>query len=360
MKKSNYTPFAILFCLMLAVMPLLYFLLPWQTYSEAERRMLAESPQLTLDHWSDDTETFLADHLPLRNALTGLNALNRRVTGLDVMDDVWQLKNGALVERPVTRDDDRMLKNLGRMTEFAGNHDLPLYLMAVPSSGAVCGEEAYLPYPDAEILSLLAQQQDVTLIPLMDAFLQAEGPLYYRTDPHWNGEGVYLAYTRAAEILGFTPVQREQLTLTHSEGFYGTCYTRAALWGMVSDALDMWDSGVKVQVSLDGGEYTDSLYFREHLESGDQYPVFLDGNHGLTRIVNTEAENAPNLLILKDSFANSLLPLLVPHYHEITMVDLRAYRGSVAELAQEKEYAAILSIYSLDRLINDVNFAWLR
>ncbi len=360
MKKNPFTPFAVLFLVMLVAMPALYFLLPWQTYSEEERRVLADPPAFSLDQWSDDTETFLADHLPLRKVLTGLHAVTRKATGMDVLGEVWQLPSGRLAEAPLTRDDERMLKNVGRMAEFARTQDLPLYLLAVPSAGAVCGEKTLLPYPDGEILSLLDRQEGAVLIPVMDAFQAAEEPLYYATDPHWNARGAYLAYTRIAEELGFTPLAPENFSVETSEGFYGTCYTRSALWNLKPDTLEMWDHGMPLQVTLDEEDTQSSLFWREHLKGGDQYPVFLDGNHGLTRIVNPQAPADTALLILKDSFANSLMPLLSANYRPNTNIDLRAYPGSVAPLAQEGNYQAILAVYSLGRLIEDVNFAWLR
>lgn len=360
MKKHPFTPLALMFALLLAAMPLMYFLLPWQTYSEEERRVLAEPPAFSWDHWSDDAEAFLADHLPLRKVLTGLNGISRQVLGMNVLDDVWRLPSGRLVEAPLQRDDARMLRNADRLAAFAEKTGLPLYLLAVPSAGAVCGEETYQPYPDAELLSLLEEREGVTLIQVMDDFAAADIPLYYATDPHWNGEGVYRAYVRAGETLGFTPLARDDFAVTASEGFLGTCYTRSALWGMEPDNLEMWDAGFSVSVTMDETETASSMFYMEHLQGGDQYPVFLDGNHGLTQIVNHDAPDAPNLLIFKDSFGNSLSPLLAAHYHTITLVDLRAYRGNAAELAAAGDYQAILAVYSLERLTHDTNFAWLR
>ena len=62
----------VLFALLLLAVPLAFLLLPYRTFSDAERRYLADAPKLgeqDLSDWSydDKVETFLADHLPLRN-----------------------------------------------------------------------------------------------------------------------------------------------------------------------------------------------------------------------------------------------------------------------------------------------------
>ena len=90
------------------------------------------------------------------------------------------------------------------------------------------------------------------------------------------------------------------------------------------------------------------------------YRVFLDGNHGITRILNLHSSNTKRLLVLKDSFGNSLIPLLVPHYEGIMVIDLRGWRGNLRQLLQTEKVDQLLLVYSLSRLSEDSNFAWLR
>ena len=54
-----------------------------------------------------------------------------------------------------------------------------------------------------------------------------------------------------------------------------------------------------------------------------------------------------------------MVPLLLPHFGRITVLDLRAYRGSILALAGEGGYDRILAVYSLKSLAADTNFAWL-
>lgn len=355
-----FAPLALLFCLLLVTMPLLFLVLPKQEYSEEERRVLHAAPVFSMDNWSDDTEGYLSDHLPFRKILTGIHAKARNSLGLCILSDVWRLPSGRLVEAPLVRNDERMLANVQKMADFAAQEGLPFFLLPVPAAGSMSKEMPFFPYPDAALLTLLSKQEGGTVLDVSEALREENTAFYYATDPHWNGQGVYRAYRQIAPALGFVPLEESAFSVTESSGFYGTCYTRAALWELPADTLTLWDSGARVQVTLDGMQAQNSLFYPEHLSGGDQYPVFLDGNHGLTQIENIDAPDAPNLLILKDSFANSLVPLLVPHYHIITLVDLRAYRGEVSALVEAGDYQALLSVYSLTRLSEDTNLAWLR
>lgn len=99
-----------------------------------------------------------------------------------------------------------------------------------------------------------------------------------------------------------------------------------------------------------------SLFFYDHLQNKDQYPVYLDGNHGLVTITNPEAPEG-KLLIVKDSFAHSAVTLLCQHYREIYMVDLRYYSdsasASVAELVNTNGLQEVLFLYGIDSLATD-------
>lgn len=63
----------------------------------------------------------------------------------------------------------------------------------------------------------------------------------------------------------------------------------------------------------EGDTLYQSIYMEEYLSQKDQYPVYLNGNQAVTRI-RTNAEDERKLLIVKDSYANSLAPFAVNHF----------------------------------------------
>ena len=95
-----------LFLALVALVPLYWLLFPRKTFSDSERRYLAEPPKLSaadLKDWSfdDAAETYLADQLPCRDALVGLNAYTVLLTGRQVSAEIWRDRAGYLVEPPV-------------------------------------------------------------------------------------------------------------------------------------------------------------------------------------------------------------------------------------------------------------------
>lgn len=77
------------------------------------------------------------------------------------------------------------------------------------------------------------------------------------------------------------------------------------------------------------------MYFYNHLEEDDKYPVFIDGNHAMTRIKNTNAAGG-KILLVKDSFSHCLAPFLAENYSEVILVDMRYYKTAFQNLHSRK------------------------
>ena len=85
--------------------------------------------------------------------------------------------------------------------------------------------------------------------------------------------------------------------------------------------------------------------------------MFLDGNHGLTRIVNPQADSGGKLLIIKDSYAHCFAPFAAPHFPETLMIDLRYYNGRLGDLIQEQEITDVLVLYQIPGFLKDRNIS---
>ena len=77
-----------------------------------------------------------------------------------------------------------------------------------------------------------------------------------------------------------------------------------------------------------GMEQTDTLYDESKLETRDKYGYFLGGNDPIIDIT-TSIDNGRTLLMVKDSYAHCMIPLLVNHYERIILIDLRHFNAGV-------------------------------
>ena len=112
------------FCLFLAVIAVLFFLLPKEVFSESEKRYLAEAPEfswseLTSGELGEDIETYMADHIPGRNFFVGLNAYADLLTGRQVTKGVYLAEGDRLVQSPVIWNEAQAKQNTAAISAFA-------------------------------------------------------------------------------------------------------------------------------------------------------------------------------------------------------------------------------------------------
>lgn len=365
MEKKRITPnlvAVVLFAAAIAAVPLFWLFAPVQTFSAAERRNLAEPPKLSLraeEEWSfdDDTEAFLADRMPLREVLVGINAYEQLLTGRQAALEVYRDREGYLVEAPIVVERAEAERRLSRIARFSEAVGLPAHLLAVPSTGYLRRDA--LPktlaalYHDDTLLQWIEAYPGLESVPL-PAFFERGREWFYRTDHHWTADGAYAAYCAYMEATGREALPYDAFYAHRADGYVGSTRSRSALWLTPGEQLVFLEPTDRVRVTFSDREGVfGSLLFEEHLSEYDWYPIFVDGNHPVTVIENLDAAEEDVLLLLKDSFGNSLVPLLVPSYRKIVMVDPRYYRGSVSELAAEHGASELLLCYSLERIMTD-------
>ena len=143
-------------------------------------------------------------------------------------------------------------------------------------------------------------------------------------------------------------------------GFYGSAYSGSGLWLTQPDTLELWHSAATVQVSDESGRTNSSVFYPERLKEADKYTVFLDGNHSLVTIENLSgAERPGNLLVIRDSFSNSLGCFLADCYDRIVLVDLRYYKLPLTDLIAQQGIDEVLIEYSVKNFMTEPSLAFL-
>lgn len=357
MKKHNMAA-AILFCGFLALMALSY-LLPQKTFSDSERRYLAQMPKfqwktVSTGKWGGEVETYLTDHVLGRDLLVGINAYMEYFAGRQQLKDIWVVDE-KLVEAPVAVDEAAIARNMNAINAFAESVGQPIDLMVVPSAGWASGEADYT---DADALARIAQKADsgVRMLPVQQIF-EGRPELYYNTDHHWTSRGAYDAYACYMNALGRD--LRTSYSVTTVDGFRGSTYARSALWLTPAESMELWQGseGLTVTNSETEGTHT-GIFYEERLTSADMYTVFLDGNHSLVRVKNPGKEG--KLLVIRDSYGNCLGGFLAESYGEVVLVDLRYYRRPVSELVREEQFDNILVCYNCLNFLTDTNLPTLK
>lgn len=351
---------ALVFCGFLAAMALGYLLLPKADFSQNEKRYLQELPtfswsELLSGEWGEQAEDYLADHMPGRDFFVGLNAYADLLSGRMDASDV-RLKQGRLLEAPAELSEEALEKSLNAIAGFAQALDTPVELILVPSAGWACG---YSEYEDARLIQeIYSRSAEYTVQLDLCPVFAGQADYFYKTDHHWNSAGAYAACRAYMDWLGRDYPEAENFQIEEIPGFHGSTYSRSALWLTPAESIELWSLSEGLTVENEGSEQPhNGVFYREHLEEADKYTVFLDGNHSLVRVTNSEGTG--KVLVIRDSYSNCLGCFLAQSFQETVLVDLRYYRSAVSALAEEG-FDHVLICYSLGNFLTDTNLVWLR
>jgi hypothetical protein len=140
-----------------------------------------------------------------------------------------------------------------------------------------------------------------------------------------------------------------------TNNFYGSLYTKMAAGVGNPDTISIYFPKEKNDIVVnypDKQKKIASLYNSARLDEKDKYQVFTDGNHPLINIKSL-GDSKKKLLIIKDSYANSFIPFLTPHYGEIDIVDLRYYMDDLNELIDVDEITDVLFLFNVNTFNED-------
>ena len=91
----------------------------------------------------------------------------------------------------------------------------------------------------------------------------------------------------------------------------------------------------------------------------ETYSAFLGGNQPLCVIKNEAIPDGGKILLIRDSYSDSLAPFLAQSFSEVHLLDLRYYRSPAARYAEENGIDAFCVLYSAQNFISDRNLVLL-
>lgn len=210
----------------------------------------------------------------------------------------------------------------------------------------------YAPVADyAAILQVLTDAGDDTTDVLSALAAHSSESIYYRTDHHWTSLGAYYAY---CAWHGIEPTAGEWTQEVLCDDFYGTTWNKVPLPSVPAEEITAWYKHINRSVSYNNGQYeTDSIYERKYLSGSDQYAVFLNSNQAQTVIEGSGKSG--KFLLIKDSYGNTFSQFPVEDYAEVHVLDLRFFKGDVAEYAKENSITDTLVLYGTQNFVKDMN-----
>ena len=296
MKKLQGGLLTALFVLALAAGGLLLFLLPHDSYSEAERRQLASPPVWTVDtladgRFFDDADRWAADHFAFREFFRTVKAVFQTRVLLENENNGLAVADGSIVrlEKQVNADSVIYAADCFRAIcdRYLTGTDCKIYAALIPDKSYFLAERGcpVMKLDDMEAL-LCAGLPQAQSIAIRDALTLSD---YYLTDSHWRQERILPAANALLLAMG----RAGDLSLDDFEKqtcapFYGV-YAKQSALDPDPDAITFLTGG-----PLDGARVLDfssmsviPMYDPENCDARDLYTLFLGGPKGFLRIENS-------------------------------------------------------------------------
>jgi hypothetical protein len=228
---------------------------------------------------------------------------------------------------------------------YLAPEDIRPYLVIIPDKNFYLTEDRQprnLDY-DALIAEVREENPYMQYIDITD-LLSLED--YYVTDPHWRQETLNDVADRIAENMGATLSDDYELQ-SFEEPFYGAYYEDGES-RVGADTVYYLDSKIlrDCTVSVVGEEMDAAVYDLEKGKTKTPYDLFLSGSVAILNIENPNASSEKKLVVFRDSFGSSLVPLLVSGYQNITLVDIRYVQSRALGELVDFSGADVLFLYS--------------
>lgn len=320
----------------------------------SERRYLYDLKELqNSEDFSGDVEKYFLDHFVLRDLFRQIKAYSEYTFFRKTDNNELYKYNDFIIKQLYPLNETSVIhlaEKINKIVELYAN-DNRVFYSVIPDKNYFVNNDSYLKI-DYEKMSTDLRVGINSEIKYIDLFGNLTLNDYYKTDHHFRIDGLTDVLSALGNAMKIDlSVNGGDYTLGTYYPFYGAYYGQAAM-NIDADTLlyienDMLKNcSVKIWESFDSFTENHGVYEYEKLGSIDSYDMFLYGTKPVLTIENPEAKNDKEIIIFKDSFTNSLTPLLVDSYSKITLVDLRLVNHTVLDHFINFEDADILFLYS--------------
>lgn len=370
---------------------ILSFLKTDRAVSPVENRPLAQKPALTKEaitsgSFFKDFETYTNDQLIgrdafIKNYTLAQIAMNKSIINdIIITDDQWLLKNPAWTTK--YNEIDQSMVAVEELSQFLKEQNIEFYFALPPSKTNALSFK--LPshiqtYAKENVDYFLKKlPADVKAIPLMEDFEKKYTEeeiqsMYFKTDHHWNMDGAFLGYQSIMNT-----IQQESSIYkgkeVKQEDYTRTCAQNKHLVGSFNNQLyqliDATGEKLCDYTPKEGFHFTsvtakdvngttyhtlDEIYGVEKQQETTSYAGYYANDYPEIVFENNDAPNDVHALILKDSFANAIVPHLAENFKQTSILDLRHYHEKdVYQYIKDNNINMVLFVYSDSNLSGEM------
>ena len=368
----------VLFMIILCGVGLFTVLNGGKEYSVFEKRELAPFPKtnvktITKAKFQSGLDNFLNDHVVFRDQCIYTTTMVDKLMGRAEKADVYFGKDGYLIEKSIAAKPAKIKENVKYLSTYVnmaadsmGSKNVKVVLIPNKENVLVDKMPKYAPM-STDSDNMKAQLWDSLkdknmLVDLTKPLKKHKDEyIYYKTDHHWTSLGAKYGFQEIMKSLGQKIHKRTPKVV--ADNFLGTTYNKIH-YASQKDLITRYDSdsefpkdtcGVDI---IDSGEesHMNDIYDKKALKKEDKYEYFMGGNFGVVSIHSHNTTNGKTLVLIKDSFANCMVPFLTDNYENIIMIDPRYLGGSIMDaLSDIGKIDTMVVLFNEEKFMNNTD-----
>lgn len=293
--------------------------------SIAERRKLATMPELTTKSLFDGTyfkkfDSYVTDQFVERDAFRKIKidielSTKGEYNNLYLYDDyiieeIFPLNSNSI---------NNLTSKINYIKDTYLNDNSNIYYTIIPDKNYFVNKgNLKLDYNKLQDM----MKSNLTNLNYINIFDKLTLDNYYKTDTHWKQEDLFDVANTIANQMNFDITNNNVVnTVTTFKGSYAG---RLSVTKDI-DTIKTISNPSTLNSSVYNYEtkkYT-QIYDYDKIKSLDKYDIYLSGASSIIDIVNPTSNSNRELIVFRDSYGSSLVPLLIEGYKKITVVDIR-------------------------------------
>ena len=315
---------SVIFILIIGIHFLLGIIIPDREISFSERRKLAQRPDINISDivsgsYMDRLNDYLLDQIVFRdNYMDIYGWFSRNIYRENVVNDIYIFDDYMYKIDGNTRYDsvDNIINKINDMSSYFDTDRI--YYSIIPDKNYYFDLEWI---PKVDYNHIVDTFNNKIKYKYIDIFNVLSLDSYYRTDIHFRQDKILEVRNKLLYSMN-VDISDDNFVNYSYDYFYGSLYSNGFI---KPDRINYYSNDIidnALVYDYENDKYI-LVYDRDNLKKIDSYDIFLGGAKALLVINNKYNDSGRELVIFRDSFGSSLVPLMISNYSKITMVDLR-------------------------------------
>lgn len=318
--------------------------------SVAERRKLATMPELTTKSLFDGTyfkkfDSYVTDQFVERDAFRKIK-IDIELSTKGEYNNLY-LYDDYIIEEifPLNSNSINNLTNkINYIKDTYLNDNSNIYYTIIPDKNYFVNKgNLKLDYNKLQDM----MKSNLTNLNYINIFDKLTLDNYYKTDTHWKEEDLFDVANTIANQMNFDITNNNNVVNTITT-FKGSYAGRLSVTKDI-DTIKTISNPSTLNSSVYNYEtkkYTD-IYDYTKINSLDKYDIYLSGAVPIIDIINNNTSSDKELIVFRDSYGSSLIPLLIEGYKKITVIDIRYISSKILNKYIDFNDQDVLFMYSI-------------